>query len=444
MTNYGDFLESKAKPAAGCGFEPLSMPDFLFDFQAMLTDWMIRNGRSAVFADCGLGKTPMSLVWGDNVLRKTNRPVMIFTPLAVAHQYVREGEKFGIEVHHARDGKVYKGINVVNYERLHYFDRKDFSGVVCDESGRVKHHDTKTRKAVADFTRNTPYRLLGTATPAPNDFMELGNSAEILGVMKYAQVLSMFFTHDGKNTQQWRLRGHAKRRFWQWVSGWARAVRKPSDLGFDDGRFELPTFQLSQHTVKSQRPTHGFLVKEARTLDEQRLERKLTLCSRCEKVAEIVPKNRPFLVWCHLNPEGDLLEKLIPGAVQVAGRHSDDEKEERLNAFSQGQIRVLITKPKIGGWGLNWQHCSDMSFFPSHSWEQWYQAVRRCWRFGQERPVNVNIVTSEAEASVLSNMQRKEKQAEEMYNGIIRGMAEFQMGHRPSIEKNTMEVPSWL
>jgi len=447
MTDYKKFIAAKRKAKLDAGFKPLWMPDFLFDFQKELQEWLIQTGRAAIFADCGLGKTPLSLVWCENVVRKTNKPAMIFTPLAVAHQFVREGEKFGIEVNHARNGKVKKGINVVNYERLHYFNRNDFSAVGCDESGRVKHHDTKTRQAVAEFVQNVPYRLLGTATPAPNDFMELGNSSEILGVMKYTQVLAQFFTHDSSNTSQWRLRGHAKKKFWRWMSGWSRAIRKPSDFGYDDGKFQLPPLEFKQYTVSSAKPTGRFFTKIATTLNEQRAERKKTLRQRCEKVAEIVPKDRPFLVWCHLNLEGDLLEKLIPGAVQVAGRHSDEEKEERLNAFSQGQIRVLITKPKIGGWGLNWQHCSDMSFFPSHSWEQWYQAIRRCWRFGQENPVTVNIVTSEAESAVLANMKRKERQADELYDGIIREMGEFQAGdnYRGDMDtREVLEIPAWL
>ena len=255
----------------------------------------------------------------------------------------------------------------------------------------------------------------------------------------------MFFTNDGESTQKWRLRGHAKRRFWQWISGWARAIRKPSDLGFDDGDFILPPLTIEQYVVPSPKPDYGLLVMNARTLNEQRRERKRTLRARCEKVAELVPSDRPFLAWCHLNAEGDLLEKLIPDAVQVSGSDSNDVKEGRLNDFSKGNIQRLITKPKIGGFGLNWQHCADVSFFPSHSWEQWYQAVRRCWRFGQKREVTVNIVTSQAESLVLSNMQRKERQASEMYDGIVREMSSYQAGSngdRKAVE--CLEVPEWL
>ena len=444
--DYSSFIGAKQFKRDSFGFDPVWMPDFLFPFQSCLGDWIIKRGRSAMFADCGLGKTPMSLVWAENVIRKMNRPVLILTPLAVAPQFVREGVKFGIEVRSSRDGSVHNGINVVNYERLHYFSSSDFAGIICDESGVLKHHDAKTRSAVSAFCKDVPYRLLGTATPAPNDFMELGNSADVLGRMKYAQMLGMFFAHDGESVQQWRLKGHAKKRFWQWVSTWARVLRKPSDLGFEDDGFVLPSLNVEQFTVPSQKMGPGLFSMPAKTLNEQRAERRRTIQQRCELVAGLVPKDRPFIAWCHLNTEGDLLERLIPDAVQVAGSDDNSVKEERLDAFARGEIRVLVTKPRIGGFGLNLQICSDMSFFPSHSWEQWYQAIRRCWRFGQKRQVNVNIVTSEAESRVLSNMQRKERQAVELYDSIVREMHDFQMGKNGDGEKleETMEVPSWL
>ena len=445
--DYTAFLEKKAQLGSDHGFDPIWMPDFLFDFQKHLVEWALRKGRGAMFADCGLGKTPVSLVWCENIIRKENKPILILTPLAVAQQFVREGEKFGIEVHYARDGIVRKGINVVNYQRLHYFDPSDFIGLVCDESGVLKHHDTKTRKAVTDFCMKIPYRLLGTATPAPNDFMELGNSAEVLGVMGYAQMLGMFFINDGDTTSQWRLKGHAKKRFWQWVSTWARAVRKPSDLGFDDDGFILSPLNIEQHTVEASKPESGQLFRfAAKTLNEQRRERRKTLRERCEKVAELCPKDRSFIVWCQLNDEGNLLEELLPDAVQVKGSDDNDQKEERLNGFAKGDIRVLVTKPKIGGWGLNLQCCSDVAYFPSHSWESWYQAVRRCWRFGQKREVNVHVVSSESESLVVSNMTRKERQSSELYDGIIREMEDFQLGRTDKKQEamEELEVPAWL
>ena len=366
---YSAFLARKAQVGCDHGFEPLWVPDFLFDFQRVLVEWAIRKGRGAIFADCGLGKTPMSLVWAENVVRKTGRPVLILTPLAVAQQFVREGEKFGIEVKLARDGRVRKGINVVNYQRLHYFDPGDFVGLVCDESGVLKHHDAETRREVSAFASKVEYRLLGTATPAPNDYMELGNSSEVLGVMGYSQMLAMFFVNDCDTTQHWRLRGHAKRRFWQWMSGWSRAIRKPDDLGFEDGDFVLPELEIEQHLVPSGRKPTGLLVLPAVCWADQRAERNATVRSRCEKVAELAPADRPFIAWCHLNAEGDLLEKLLPDAVQVAGKDDDGRKEAVLNDFVSGNVRVLVTKPKIGGFGLNLQHCSDLSYFPSYCYD---------------------------------------------------------------------------
>jgi hypothetical protein len=276
--------------------------------------------------------------------------------------------------------------------------------------------------------------------------MELGTSSEALGVMKYVQMLAMYFVNDLNESSKWRVRGHAKKKFWHWVSAWARAIRRPSDLGFDDDRFVLPPLTLKYHILKSDKPDYGFWAPLAHTLEEQRVESKKSIKRRCEKVAELAYNNegRPFITWCHYNPEGDLLEKMIPGSVQVAGRNSDEEKESRLDDFSKGNIRVLITKPSIAGFGLNWQHCSDVSFFPSHSWERWYQAIRRCWRFGQTREVKVNIVATESEQLILDNMNRKEREANEIYDGIIREMRDFQLGDKPNGKQvQRMESPAW-
>ena len=444
--NYGDFLRNKMTKSGEGGFEPLELPDFLMDFQRQLTDWAIRKGRGALYADCGLGKGPMQIVWADNVLRKTNRPVIIFAPLAVAHQFVREGEKFGIEVRRTQDGEVHRGINVTNYERMDKYDPSDFAAMSGDESGVIKHYESKTRENVTRFMLVVEHALLATATPAPNDVMELGTSAEALGVMKRGQMLGTFFTHRGDSTQNWELKGHGKRAYWRWVASWARAIRKPSDLGFDDGEFDLPPLNVERHFAENNHGNgngKGFFSLNM-TMNEWRADRKQSLQSRCEKVAELVPSDRPCVVWCHLNPEGDLLEKLIPGAVQVAGRHSDSLKEERLNAFSDGQIRVMITKPKIGGWGLNWQHCSDVICFPTYSYESYYQTVRRCWRFGQKNPVTVRIVATEAEMPVMKNMERKERQAEQMFAGIVAEMRGHQTKSTVIESKERMEVPGWV
>jgi len=450
---YQKFLKGKRQRECQSGFPPIWMPDFLFDFQSHLVDWAIRKGRAALFADCGLGKTPMSLVWAKNVVRKTNKPVLILTPLAVSYQFVREGEKFDIRVRRSPQGEVHRGINVVNYERLKFFNPRDFAGVYLDESSILKSFGGKYRRQITEFLSKVQYCLLGSATPAPNDWVELGNSSEICGEMGRNQMLRTFFAFDEDEvsniitTHNYRLKGHARESFWEWVGAWARAIRTPSDLGYEDGDFILPEMSMSQWVVGSPRGRRGFFLPEATTLAEQRKERRATLNARCEKVAELVSKDRPFVVWCHLNAEGDLLEKLIPDAVQVAGANTDDEKESRLEDFGKGRIRVLVTKPRIGGFGLNWQHCSDMSLFPSHSWEQYYQAVRRCWRFGQKREVLVRIVTSEGESRVLKNMLRKEKLAVNMYANLV-GVLNRTVKKRDKAEDGNggfeVEVPEWL
>jgi len=443
--SYSKFLKTKGINNNMSGFKPLWMPDFLYDFQKELVDWSIQKGRSALFEDCGLGKTPQQLVWAQNIIQKTNGNVLILTPLAVSYQTGREAEKFELKSNRSQDGTVYKGINITNYERLKYFDPNDFDGVVCDESSILKNFDGKLRSSITEFMNKVNYRLLCTATPAPNDFVELGTSSEALGSMTRNQMLGMFFTHDGKTSSQWNLKGHAKKRFWQWVSIWARALRKPSDLGFDDDGFILPPLNFHRHIVKSNYKENCLLPSAAIGLDEQRLEKRRTLLLRCEKVASLVSTDKSCLIWCHLNTEGDLLEKIIPDAIQVSGSNSDEDKENRLIGFSKGDIRVLITKPKIGGFGMNWQHCSEMTFFPSHSHEQFYQASRRCWRFGQKNEVNCHLVASNRESIIMHNMIRKERQSIEMYDGIIQEMSEFQLGKKESKTKTKkMEVPKWL
>ena len=455
MSDYEAFLRERAQAGADSGFAPLWMPDFLFDFQASMVEWSVRKGRAAIFADCGLGKTPMGLVWASNVARKTSRPVLYLTPLAVASQTVHEADKFGIEAAHSRDGSVSSHIVVTNYERLHYFNASDFAGVVCDESSILKSFAGQRRGEITAFMRKVPYRLLQTATAAPNDYIELGTSSEALGYMGHMDMLNRFFKNDLNNSAQgrmrgevikWRLKGHAELPFWRWVCSWARAIRRPSDLGFDDSRFVLPPLNEVEHLVKANSLADGMLFAlPAVGLKEQREERRRTVEERCAMVAELVNKTgQPALVWCHLNDEGDELQRVIPDAVQVSGGDSDDRKEERLKAFAEGRARVLITKPKIGAWGLNFQHCNHVTFFPSHSFEQYYQAVRRCWRFGQKRAVKVDIVTTEGERGVMRNLQRKAEQADAMFSRLV-----DEMNHAIHIERSNnmtkkMEVPEWL
>jgi hypothetical protein len=449
---YERFIHRKSQIGGMFGFEPLFMPDFLFDFQRALVEWAARRGKAAIFADCGLGKTPMQLVWAENVVRKTNQPVLILTPLAVGQQTVREAAKFGIEATRCVDGKLPGDARVIiaNYERLHYFDPQDFAGVVCDESSILKDFDGKTRTAITEFMRTRPYRLLCTATAAPNDYDELGTSSEAVGEMGFQDMRTMFFRpakHKGLGwgRTKFELRAHATRDFWRWVVSWARAIRKPSDLGFDDDRFELPPLHTAEHVITASRRRSGMLIDlPAITLEEQREERRRTLPERCERVAELVATGKPAVAWCHLNDEGDLLETLIPGAVQVSGADKDEAKEEAFEAFAAGQIRVLVTKPTIAGFGLNWQHCAHQTFFPSHSFEQWYQAVRRCLRFGQANPVTVDIVTSEGEAGVLANLQRKAAAAEVMFASLV-GLMNDQLSIDRGTTYTTKELcPSWL
>ena len=455
--NYQEFLESKSQKQHLKGFDYIWMPDFLFDFQKELVEWALQKGTAAIFADTGLGKTPMQLVWAENVVRKTNKRVLILTPLAVSHQTVSEGRKFDIKCVRSSDGNITDKITVTNYERLHYFNPADFTGVVCDESSAIKAFDGKRRKQVTRFLSKIPYRLLCTATAAPNDFIELGTASEALGEMNQSEMLARFFHSSDKarhtlfkdgdfwNKNKWFFKAHAEISFWRWVCSWARAIKMPSDLGYDDNGFKLPELKVNQHVVKCDYKLPGELfVIIAKTLREQREERKATMMERCEKVAELVAHNEPVVVWCQYNAEGDILEKMIPGAVQVAGRNSDQEKEDRLLDFISGNIRALVTKPKIAAYGLNLQHCAHMIFFPSHSFEQYYQAVRRCYRYGQKKSVRIDIVTTEGEEGVTSNLQKKEQQSEIMFASLVREMNNVLKVDQINEHINNMEVPKWL
>jgi hypothetical protein len=452
---YKDFLDQKTHEGATHGFGPVFMPDQLFDFQQSLVDWAVRKGRAAIFADCGLGKTAMQLTWAENVARYTDKPVLILTPLAVAAQTIREGEKFGIECCRSSDGTVHGRIIITNYERLEHFKPGDFAGVVCDESSILKSFDGSRRNEITDFMRKVPYRLLATATAAPNDFIELGTSSEALGYMGHMDMLARFFKNDQNNltsrrmygeAPKWRFKGHAEMPFWRWVTSWARACRKPSDLGFDDGRFVLPGLHERDHLIETQTVPDGMLFAiPATDLREQRAEKKRTVAERCEQVASMVASTgQSALVWCHLNEEGDLLERLIPGAIQVSGKDKDEVKERRLIDFAEGRARVLVTKPKIGAWGLNFQVCNHVTYFPSHSFEQYYQSVRRCWRFGQQRPVTVDIVLTEGERRIMENLHRKRLQAEQMFSNLVAEMNHSLEIQRKEYNTTPIEVPSWL
>lgn len=453
--DYASFLQAKTQLASAGGFKPDWMPDFLFDFQASLIDWSLWNGRSAILADCGLGKTLMELVFAQNVVTRAKGNVLIAAPLAVAQQIVREAKKFDIKATLSRDGTAHPGITVTNYECLHKFHPTGFVGFVGDESSILKSFAGQRRSEITVFMRQMPYRLLATATAAPNDYVELGTTSEALGYLGHMDMLNRFFKNDLNNSAQgrmrgevikWRLKGHAEQPFWRWVCSWARAVRKPSDIGFDDSRFVLPELIEREHLVDANSIADGFLFSlPAVGLKEQRDERRRTITERCEKVAGLVNSTgEPFLTWCDLNEEGDLLDRLIPDAVQVSGKDSDEAKEEKMLAFAEGKVRGLITKKKIGAWGLNFQHCAHITDFPSHSYEQYYQGVRRCWRFGQKRPVHVDLISTEGGLGILANMQRKAEQADRMFTNLVSEMRDSMSIERVTTFARQTEVPKWL
>lgn len=459
-TTYDDYLFHKINLSGNFGFDPVLMPDFLFDFQKSLIEWSTRKGRGAIFADCGLGKSPMELVWAQNVVQKTNGNVLLLTPLAVGAQMEREAEKFSIEAKRSRDGKIHGKITITNYEQLHHFNPADFEGVICDESSILKNFNGKYKHDINIFMRKIKYRLLATATAAPNDFIELGTSSEALGYLGYMDMLSKFFKNDqnncatnkrGRFTEEtkWRIKGHAHESFWRWVTSWARAVRYPSDLGYNNDGYILPKLIEREHELSCDgRVIDGVLpgfAVPAHGLKEQRDERRATIKERCEKAAEIISGIKDFcVIWCNLNDEGDILEKIIPDAVQVSGRDSDESKEEKLIGFSLGKFKRLIIKPKIGAWGLNWQHCNRMIIFPTHSYEQLYQSERRCWRFGQTRPVTVDLIFTKGDESMFNNLRRKQQQAIEMFDHLVAEMNNsLAINHIKTYDKK-VETPAWL
>lgn len=468
---YADFLARKAQYGDGCGFEPLWMPDALFDFQMFLTSWAIRQGRAAVFADCGLGKSPIQLTWAENVRRKTNKPVLLATPLGVTFQMVAEAEKFGIEAEVSRNGKPRRGITVTNYEQLEKFDPDDFGAMVADESSAIKNFAGQRRAIVTEFMRKLPYRLLATATAAPNDYVELGTSSEALGHLGHMDMLNRFFTNKNKTSdtkgywtpsgrttrggamlhvwdrQQWRFKGHAEEPFWRWVASWARAGRKPSDFGeiFDDSRFVLPPLEKRFHVVKATRPAEGMLFDiPVGGISAEREADRRTLIERCEKAALLLAGAERAVAWCNLIDEGKLLAKIIPGAVEVAGADSVESKEEKLAAFSRGEVRVLVTKPKIAAFGLNWTHCHRATYMATHSYEQEYQATRRFWRFGQQHPVVIDYIATEAGERILANLERKAKQADRMFDALTFHMRNALTVQRGTTYDQEVTIPAWL
>jgi superfamily II DNA or RNA helicase len=421
---YQEFLKSKEFKFEAVGFEVdrEKLNKNLFEYQKDILIWALRKGRSALFEDCGLGKTLQQLEWANKVARHTGGKVLILTPLAVAKQTVREGIKFGIDVNLCRSQKdVKEGINITNYEMLHKFDTKEFTGIVLDESSILKSFSGKIRNEIIGSFKNTPYKLACTATPAPNDYMELGNHAEFLGVMSRTEMLAMYFVHDGGDTSKWRLKGHAEDKFWQWISSWAVVLRNPSDLGYDDDKFKLPKLRIKQITVDSGVDDGALIPLVANTMSERREARKASLNNRIKAAAELVNNsNKQWLVWCDFNYESEGLTKTINEAVEVKGADKPEYKENSMLDFADGSIKALITKPSIAGFGMNWQNCSNMIFCGlSDSYEQFYQAVRRCWRFGQEKEVNVYVVVGAKEVATINNIKRKSRDTDNMQENMV-------------------------
>ena len=458
--NYEDFLKSKEIRYDSCGFEPETDNPKLFQWQSDIVRWALMKGRSAIFADCGLGKTPMQLQWAAEVSRHEGKPVLICAPLAVAKQTQREGVKFDVPVTVCRKGvDVKPGVNVTNYEMLEHFDAEVFAGVVLDESSILKDASSSTRKMLTEKFRNTPYKLCCTATPSPNDFMELGTHSDFLGVMTQPEMLATFFCHDGGNTSKWRLKGHAEQKFFEWVASWACCITNPSDLGYDGSDFILPELEIKEIVTKTKDMANRegqylMFAETALSLNERREARRNSLTDRVEAAAEIAnATDEQVLVWCDLNSESEALAGAIDGAVEVRGSQTPDFKENAMNGFTDGVNRVLVSKPSIAGWGMNWQQCNTMIFVGlSDSFEAYYQAVRRCWRFGQKRPVTVYIIISEAEGCVKQNIERKHADAQRMTKELVKFTKDIlsaEIRHTTRMIENyitteRMDIPAWI
>lgn len=452
---YESFIARKSAAPPLSGIEAKRIAKHLYPHQVDLVRWALRRGRAAIFADTGLGKSVCLIEWARHVSKRGR--VLVLTPLAVASQIVAEATRFGVAAHYMRTDDGVTPIVVTNYEMLHAFDPSAFVGVVIDESSILKAFTGATRNGLIAAFANTPFRLALTATPAPNDFTELGNHSEFLGIKTRTEMLAEYFVHDGGSTQDWRIKGHAIQPFWRWVATWGAVVKMPSDLGHDDGAFRLPPKFQHEHVVEvdddAARAAGMLFAADATTLSDQRRVRRSTIERRVAIAAEIVKGDEPAVVWCELNDEGDALEAAIPGSVQVAGSDDLDVKIERLEGFAAGRCRVLISKSKIAGFGLNWQHCARVVFVgASHSYEQTYQAERRCWRFGQKRDVHVHFIRARTEGAVIANYRRKEADAARMaaemtaqvgeaVRAEVRGSGREFNPYQPSIP---MTVPSWL
>ena len=427
---YQDFLESKRHTIGNFGFEPTWFPDIAFDFQKYVIEKAVRKGRIAPFLDTGLGKTLIQLSIANNIILHTNKSVLILTPLAVAFQFMLEAEKIGIDdIEYSKDGKFTKKIVICNYERLHYFNSSDFVGVICDESSILKNFDGKIKSQVTSFVKKIPYRFLSTATPSPNDFIELGTSSEALGYMGYMDMLGKFFKNNQNDTggrnnigEKFYLKPHAENDFFAWVNQWSIMCKMPSDLGFSNERYQLPELIVNRHIVKNQSLTEvngqiNMFTPIAKTMTEVRHEQKQTEEKRCIKAFELA-KDKTSVYWCNTNNESKLLKEIDRNAVEIIGSQTIERKEEILLSFAKGEIERIITKAKITSFGLNWQHCNHSVFFPTWSYEQYYQAIRRFWRFGQKNDVHIDVVVSDGQTRVLEALQQKTQKAIELHKKL--------------------------
>lgn len=433
-TTYQQFLEKKKHSIGNFGFEPNYIPDIAFDFQSFIIEKSIRKGRIAIFADTGLSKTLIQLSIAKNVIQHTNKKVLILTPLAVAFQFILEAEKLGIDdIEYSKDGKHTKNIVICNYERLHYFNSFDFVGVILDESSILKNFDGAIKNQVTAFIKKIPYRFLSTATPSPNDFIELGTSSEALGYMGYMDMLGKFFKNNQNDTggrhnigEKFYLKPHAEKDFFAWVNQWSIMAKMPSDLGFSNERYNLPELIINKHIVKNQSLTDvngqiNLFTPIAKSMTEVRFEQKVTEEKRCFKAIDLA-KDKTSVYWCNTNNESSILKNLDKDAVEILGSQSIDKKEEILLAFSNGEIKRLITKAKMTSMGLNWQHCNHSVFFPTWSYEQYYQAIRRFWRFGQKKDVTIDIVISDGQTRVIETLQQKTKKAIQLHKNLTQNV----------------------
>lgn len=448
--SYELFINGKRElaPISGINVDRDTLHSSLFDFQKDIVRWALKRGKSAIFAGTGLGKTRMQIEWAMNVHQNTGGDVLLLAPLAVASQTIREGEELGYKITMCRSqDDVQPGLNITNYEMIHQFEPILFEGIVLDESSILKSFTGKIRTQIIEYFEFTPYRLACTATPAPNDYMEIGNHAEFLGVMGRNEMLSMYFVHDGGNTSKWRLKKHAEDIFWSWVASWGVVLEKPSDLGYPDDGYILPPLTITDHVIE----VDGEI---ATTLSKRQKARRETVEERVAACAEIVNQSdEPFLVWCDLNIESEMLAAAIPGAVEVKGSDKPQHKEQAMLDFAKGEIRVLVTKPKIAGFGMNWQHCSNMAFVGlSDSFEQVFQAIRRCYRFGQKKPVNVTMITTTREGATVENIKRKEDDFRNMVREMVKYTKAITSESIRSADRDVTEyeattpiiIPSWL